>query len=232
MDHSLTYTQAKLRNFPHRVRLRKVMSLLKQSRIDGRSWADVGCSNGFIIRRALEDCRPAEVFGFDHDSANLEIARRAIPNATFRSIDLNSPQKLDRQFDVVTCFETIEHVGSPTAALAQLLLMKKPGGTLLITVPIEVGIGGIIKFLVKRLVYGYTFDELPCGERGVWGYFVALLQGKRLSVFRSSSRKGWGTHFGFDWRDFEDILREAGAKFCASGGLFTRYIVIDGKGAA
>lgn len=226
MDHSLTYKQFRLRNLPHRMRLATVMSLLKSARLNGKSWADVGCSNGFIVAAALQSNRPKEVVGFDHDVENLKIARATVPQATFELIDLNSPSIPQRSFDVVTCFETLEHVGNVSAALDQLCAMRRPGGTLLITVPVEVGLGGLLKYLIKRYVYGYSLNELPCGDCGGRAYFLAILDGSRISSFRSEQRGGWGTHFGFDWRDVEDLLKQRKISYSVRGGLFTRYFIV------
>lgn len=226
MDHSLIYREFKLRNLPHWLRLRGVLRVLKRVGIDSRSWADVGCSNGYIVGRVLEETSPSEVFGFDHLESHLEVARERVPAAQFLTIDLNRVDEPARRFDVVSCFETLEHVGHLRNAITSLAAMVEPGGRLIITVPIEIGFGGTLKYVIKRRIYRYSLSELPEGDGCSARYEKALFAGSRMSSFRSPERDGWGTHFGFDWRDVDDILRDMAIQYTARNDLFTRYYEI------
>jgi len=223
MDHSLMYRELRLRNIPHRLRLRRILRMLKAAGINGGSWADVGCSNGYIVSRVLEETTPAEVFGFDHLESHVTVARERVPGAQFALIDLNVRVEPERRFDVVSCFETLEHVGNLRNAIAQLMAMCEPDGRLIITVPVEIGPVGTLKYLVKRMFYRYKLSELPDGDRRGAAYVKALLTGRRISVFRSDGREAWGTHFGFDWRDVDDILADMRVRYVVRSDLFTRY---------
>ena len=44
----------------------------------------------------------------------------------------------DETFDVVTCLDVIEHTPDDTVSLAELLRVTKPGGALIVTVPVAV----------------------------------------------------------------------------------------------
>lgn len=103
--------------------------------------------------------------------------------------------------------------------------MLRRGGHALVSVPIEIGIWGIAKFLVKTPLYGYSMDELP-GADVSGAYVGALLRGRDISRFRAA-RAGWGTHFGFDYREVDRLLREQGAHFRARNVFTTRYYVIS-----
>lgn len=226
IDHSRTYREFRLRNIPHQLRLRRIMTLLGEIGLDGRSWADVGCSNAYIISTVLNVYRPSEVYGFDHSESNLVVAKESVPTARFEFIDLNDVVELPRRFDVVSCFETLEHVGNLQRAVKSIVGLVRPGGTLLVTVPIETGLGGSLKYLLKRGIYRYSLKELPGGESRRGEYARALLSGSRISAFRSEPREGWGTHFGFDWRDVDDLLQELNVQYDAKSGLFSRYYVV------
>jgi len=101
----------------------------------------------------------------------------------------------------------------------------KPGGIGIITVPIEIGKRGILKFFIKLLIYKYSLDELPNKGGGSWSYLQALLKGERISVFRDK-RAGWGTHFGFDYRDLDDILAQSGLYVEAFNRGFSRFYIV------
>ncbi len=226
IDHSLTYRRG-LRNLPHRRRLKAIVAALTRGGSPAiASFADVGCSNGYVTAILQERLRPARTVGFDHVEELLERGRREHPAIEFRSINLNRPLPAGHDtFELVTCFETLEHVGRLEQAIANLLALTRPEGTLLITVPIESGARGLVKFLIKVGLFRYPLDELPPRPHRFWNYLGALACNRDLSSFRDP-RDGWGTHFGFDWREVERILRARGARFESRSDFTTRFIVV------
>jgi SAM-dependent methyltransferase len=224
-DHSLTYRVRSLRNLPHRMRLRAIEREVRRLDLGGGTYADFGCSNGFVTERIRRLTGAARAWGFDHLEEHLEIGRAQYPAIEFSLLDLNQATSTPTRFDFVTCLETLEHVGDLETAIDNLLAATKPGGTALITVPVEVGLRGVAKFAAK-MAYGYTLSELP-RARALWRrYVIALLTGRRMSQFRDR-RRGWGTHFGFDYRDLDDALRRNGVQFRAWNGGTTRFYVIQ-----
>lgn len=227
LDHSLTYRQRKLRHLPHRLRLRHIRSCLRGLSLKQQpSYADFGCSNGFLTSIVAAQVGAANVVGLDHNVENLANARAAHPEFQFASIDLNAaPDRSAANYDLVTCFETLEHVGCLNTAIDNLWQAIRPGGTALVTVPIEIGPRGLLKFLVKTLIYGYRLSELQPAPS--WQtYFAALVRGERIGRFRDKHAAGWGTHFGFDYRDVDDGLTAAGIPYSAHVRGFTRFYLI------
>lgn len=226
IDHSLTYKRKTFRNIPHILRLRKILRTLKSlAPKRDESYLDIGCSNGYItdvVRSTycLGVCR-----GMDHVVENLELARQRYPDSKFEFIDLNKQVLPERvKFEIITCFETLEHVGDLTNAIKNIIAFGDPGSRILISVPIEIGMVGIVKFLLKVLLYRYSLNELP-GKPGRRKYFYQLVQGKRISTFRDK-REGWGTHFGFDYRDVDDILIRLHVQYSAFNSFSTRFYII------
>lgn len=166
---------------------------------------DVGCSNGYITNLVASILNPEEVVGWDHTEANLDLGRQRYPHILFKCIDLNNPNESLKKADLVTCFETLEHVGNIEAALRNIYLMVKPGGFILISVPIESGLVGAIKYLIKTKIFRYTLDELSTDSNFRKNYEKALFSGADISSFRNQ-RDGWGSHFGFDYRLLEEYL--------------------------
>lgn len=147
------------------------------------------------------------------------------PEITFTRIDLDRTHAIQPLCDLVTCFETLEHVGNLNLALDNLLAVLKPGGTALITVPVEHGWRGALKLAIKML-YGYDLSELPQAP-GLWRRYVrALLTGERMSQFRDQ-RPCWGTHFGFDYRDLDDALQARSVLFLGWNSGTTRFYRIE-----
>ncbi len=228
IDHSATYRDRSLKNFLARSRLRTILSIIeKKVELTGKTYADVGCSNGFLTGLISDRFKPSFACGYDHSRENLELARSAYPDLEFEIIDLNvEPPPARRTYDVVTCFEVLEHVGNIPNALSYLLNFASPtGGVLFLTVPIEIGWRGTIKFLIKTVLYRYRLDELPQQKNLLFRYFRSLVMNKRMDRFRDQ-RSGWGTHFGFDYREVDELLAERGRPFESFNVGMSRYYIV------
>lgn len=228
IDHSLTYKGRALRNIPHRRRLRHLLRIadreLKGIDTAAVRYADFGCSNGYLTNVLTQRFHFESSYGFDNNLENLDIARDRYPNISFELFDLNILGRIPDKFDVIICPEVLEHVGNLGNALLNLLnSMKSKTSVLIVTVPVEIGARGLAKFLLKRFVYGYSLDELS--GPSTLDYIGALLKGSRMSSFREP-RAGWGTHFGFDHRDIDQILQRRAVNFTAVNNLTTRFYVI------
>jgi len=231
LDHSLTYRDRRLRNLPHRLRLRAILRLVRASvagPIDG--YADFGCSNGFITHQVRTAIGARDAWGFDHQESHFDTGRDLYPDIRFQTVNLNRPADLAMAFDLVTCFETLEHVGDFKAAVDNLLAAVADDGVLVLSVPIEIGAIGLAKFVAK-LALGYDLRELPPRPRRGLAYLGQLVSGRRISAFRDA-RDGWGTHFGFDYRDLDDFLKSRGIAYRAWNSATTRFFVIKPAGAA
>ena len=199
IDHSLTYKKLRLKNIPHILRKRTLTQIIKKIKKGPESYADFGCSNGYLTNIFSKILNSKSSYGFDH-SDNIAIATENYPEIKFKFIDLNLVNKLNQVFDIITCFETLEHVGDTYNALKNIKNHSKPKSIILISVPIEIGLIGIFKFFIKRFLLQYKLP-LKCNN---WNYFLALIKGSCISNFRFSSN-GYSSHFGFDYRviDFQ-----------------------------
>lgn len=228
LDHSLTYRQFKLRNIPHILRLKKIVDIVRKELSDKevKRYLDVGCSNGYITNIISKECHAETICGMDHNLDNLAVAKEMYPQIKFSEIDLNKDtHDIHDKFDLVTCFETLEHVGNPDNAIRTLYSLGSDQGSLiLISVPVEIGFWGVIKCMAKFFLK-YNVDELANGAtKG--SYFKTLLFGGDIGKFRDQ-RDGWGTHFGFDCRHVDSILREQGIPFRVKRSGASRFYIIN-----
>lgn len=100
--------------------------------------ASCGCGYGTKILSDISD----SVLGIDYSSDTLEVARSKYnaDNIEYKQIDLEkikeTEQKLHRsKFDIITSFETIEHLSNPYETLDMLASRLKGNGLLLLSFP-------------------------------------------------------------------------------------------------
>jgi SAM-dependent methyltransferase len=221
VDHEKSYRGLSVRSLAHRARLRAIVRAIALAAPgpEGRL-GDFGCSNGFILaelRAGIFRDPRWELWGFDHAPPYVEAARaRGIPGARFEAFDLDAPGATPPvSFDLALCLETLEHTANFRNGLAVLARSVRPGGHVLITVPNERGLPGLLKFFGRKALRGATYDAFFQG-RPQGPYLRALLTGGDLEPFRQPPRHGWGDHLGFDVRGFEAHLH---AEYTAPGRL-------------
>lgn len=69
------------------------------------------------------------------DVAHARAVNANVPNISYSLGDGEALAFDDASFDVVTCLEVIEHVSRPTALVAELARVLRPGGALVLTCP-------------------------------------------------------------------------------------------------
>ena len=208
--HEESYKKPTLISWAHRKRLTTIFELFrKYTTANQVSWADFGCSNGFIIEEIVRSTEfPFErICGYDHKEELLDLGRaKNIPRTTFQFIDMNQPATPDSTFDLVTCFETLEHVGDYRNAVHCLYAYLNAGGRLFIVVPNETALPGLVKFigrmLARRRPYGEFFQN-----KSRLSYFKRLLLNQSIEGFREPGQPGYGPHLGFDYRSLRDFVR-------------------------
>jgi 2-polyprenyl-3-methyl-5-hydroxy-6-metoxy-1,4-benzoquinol methylase len=163
IDHSLTYRYNKFFNLPHILRLFKIKLFFKNYyNKNSKFYLDVGCSNGYITNLLSNNKNFTYVLGLDHNIENIKIAKTLYPNINFDFFNLNiiNEYKIVEKFDIITCFETLEHVGSINNAIQNLIKLKKDKNSIIIiSVPIEIGLIGIFNYFLK-IFKSYKLDEL------------------------------------------------------------------------
>ncbi len=218
-DHSLTYKQIRFRNIPHFLRKKELLKVVDTAPKNVRTYADFGCSNGYLTNLFAQTLRPQKAFGFDH-SENIEIANKTYSNIKFGYVNLNQHSQIDELADVITCFETLEHVGDTFSAIQTLRSSCSDHSVVLISVPIEIGVMGLIKYAIKRLIYRYPL-KLNCGDLE---YVSALVTGRDVGRYRNKA-DGYGSHFGFDYRTIDEQLDQVFSGFTIKrwNSFSTRY---------
>jgi len=117
------------------------MRALSRLGIDDEALLDAGCGSGPYVLEAARRWPRARVSGFDTDPSAISVARRRLACSRLdgREIALyegDVTAGVEGLFDVIWCVDVLEHVSDDQLALTQLRASLRPGGSLLIHVPL------------------------------------------------------------------------------------------------
>ena len=122
------------------------------------SFLDAGCGEGFVARHVLEALPNLDVTGCDVSTGALAVAAKANPGARFVPGSVTTLPFPDDSFDVVGCFEVLEHLPGelPRQALSELARVARRG--VVLSVPHEPF------FRLANAARGKNLDVRPRGS--------------------------------------------------------------------
>lgn len=93
---------------------------------------DVGCADGTFANRVSKVLPQAIITGVDVYPKSIEFGKKTYPHINFVLADAHSLPFKDNSFDLIICYETIEHVINPKQVLENLRLLLKNEGRAII----------------------------------------------------------------------------------------------------
>ncbi|MBU1127246.1 class I SAM-dependent methyltransferase [Patescibacteria group bacterium] len=129
-------------NYKQRSFLKKILKFKTKG-----SLLDVGCAYGFFLDFARDYF---EIEGVDISSHAISVAKKKLPRETKLRIQKLEKMKLAGKFDVITCFDVLEHLENVDQALKVVERYLKNDGILVITVPVYDGpVGKLVNLADK-----------------------------------------------------------------------------------
>ncbi len=122
------------RNYWFRARNRLIVWALRRHFSRLRSFLEVGCGTGCVLG-AVEAAFPgAAALGSEAHVEGLECAARRLQRSGLLQMDAANIPFRD-EFDVVGCFDVLEHIEDDRRVLGQCFLASLAGGGIILTVP-------------------------------------------------------------------------------------------------
>jgi SAM-dependent methyltransferase len=121
-------------SFWFRARNRLIVQALQRWFPAMKSFLEIGCGSGFVLRAVAENFPQAAVAGSEVLAAGLPHARTRVPRAALFQAD-GRTLPYSAEFDVVGAFDVLEHVTDDDCFLAGMFDAVRPGGGMVVTVP-------------------------------------------------------------------------------------------------
>lgn len=101
---------------------------------EARTFLEIGCGTGFVLRGIHRAFPHMALFGTDLHEQGLAWAARRVPSATLFRGDARELSG-ETRYDAIGLFDVLEHIDSDQDVLARAFAATRPGGGVLISVP-------------------------------------------------------------------------------------------------
>lgn len=150
--------------------------------VKGKKVLDIACGEGYGANLLAQAA--AHVTAVDIDDSTIKKAsnKYTATNIIFKTGSALKIPAEDSSFDIITCFETLEHIDRHDEMLTELKRVLAPEGILLISTPEKLNYSdntGYINPFHKKELYGEEFKKL------VRNYFPHTLFYQQISLIGS-----------------------------------------------
>jgi SAM-dependent methyltransferase len=208
------FSRSRLIAWSHRGRFAASLRLARE--IGGARTLDYGCGDGTFLGLLMNGREaPRIAVGADLSTAIVADCRERFKAQ--KGLHFVLAEDLERPahqgaYDTVYCMEVLEHVVDPAPMLDTFRRLLAPGGTLVISVPIETGLPVVVKQIVRRIAGWRGIGHYP----GTTGYtprellrsvFARSAQHITRPVITTEDGRTFHDHKGFNWRVLRGLVR-------------------------
>lgn len=212
--HKQIHSRDRLVAWSHTRRFATALKIARQ--FSGKRILDYGSGDGtFLALAMMGDAPPAAAVGaelLDHVIDDCLQRYRAEPRMKFVHVRALEGPEHARQYDAVFCMEVLEHVLDWEPELARMSRVLAPGGTLVISVPIEIGLPVVVKQIVRTIAGWRKIGHYPGTTSYSWrelaaSVFAGSTQHVERPVFDVAGVPPHD-HKGFNWRVLRERLKQ------------------------
>ena len=182
----------------------------------GKRILDYGCGDGTFLGLAMmSGAAPSAAVGAERFEHTVEECRERFmsePRVTFEKIPSLDCAEHTARYDAVFCMEVLEHVVDWDPELARMARLLNHGGTLVVSVPVEIGVPVVVKQIARTVAgwrkIGYYPGTTPYSWREL---AAAVFAGQAQHIERPVLDFGDGPchdHKGFNWRVLYERLKQ------------------------
>ena len=113
---------------------------------------DVGCASGRMANEVSKIFPKAKIFAVDVYSKALAYGKRNYPHISFKKADAHKLPFKKNTFDLVICYEVIEHLVDPLTALREMKRVLKDNGRAIIAMDSGNWLFRIIWFISEKTI--------------------------------------------------------------------------------
>lgn len=141
---------------------------------------DLGCGKGELVKFLSSKHKHIKLTGIDFSSIAVAYGKEKCPTATFCAIDalnLSYYSSLNKKYDYVVSFETIEHVDKPYKFISEIKYCLKKNGWLILSTPYD----NRVKAGLEHVYSFDFFDVLDLLREKDWDIIEIYRYGNNLS---------------------------------------------------
>jgi len=168
---------------------------------------DIGCAFGLFLEhaRVYYECE-----GCDVSTYAISVARKRLPDVPFSVSDILS-LSLESHYDIICCFDVLEHIPNLDAAAMKIRNLLNDGGFLVLVVPVyDTLVGQLVSLLDKDPTHIHKESrDFWLRKLTDWGFAIKEFHG----IFRYSVAGRFYIHFGHPYlRRFSPAILLASQK--------------------
>ena len=194
-----------LKRFSHIKRFIEASKLLNEFKSKSEmSLIDYGSGNGFFLKFLFDEKFKLKLSAYEPIKKQLNEMDELFKTYNVRNIQIyDDVKKINNKFDIITCFETLEHFNSENQKkmLLQIKSLLKTNGAIILSVPIEVYISGFFK-IILRIIMKQKHDGTKISN------IFKTLFGIKINRHKISDKKYIESHMGFYYFDLIKIIRD------------------------
>lgn len=133
-NHFSQLAKFEVKNFWFRARNRLLIWVLRRYFPNAKNFFEIGCGTGFVLSGIEKVSPDLALYGGEIFTTGLSFASDRLSRANLFQMDARRIP-FDNEFDVIGCFDVLEHIDEDEMVLTRMFQALVKGGGIVITVP-------------------------------------------------------------------------------------------------